>query len=188
MTSPVETAIRGLVTPALMGVASLNRAMRRSKGPNPYLTGVHTPLKEENTITDLKVTGTIPAGLNGLYLRNGPNPLKMPNPATHHWFVGDAMLHGIRIQDGKAPWYRNRWIRSTPVSEALHEAPVPHQGLGRHHSRPRGVDGSARQPHIWLVAGVLHWLGPWRNRRHRRRFPAVVAAAFPAAAIDRRTP
>ena len=125
MTSPVESAIRGLVTTGIMGVANFNRTMRRAKAPNPYLTGVHTPLKEENTITDLKVTGTIPPALNGVYLRNGPNPLKMPNPATHHWFVGDAMLHGIRIQDGKALWYRNRWIRSTPVSEALHEAPVP---------------------------------------------------------------
>lgn len=125
MTSPVESAIRGLVTTGIMGVANFNRTMRRAKAPNPYLTGVHTPLKEENTITDLKVTGTIPPALNGVYLRNGPNPLKMPNPATHHWFVGDAMLHGLRIQDGKALWYRNRWIRSTPVSEALHEAPVP---------------------------------------------------------------
>jgi len=125
MTSPVESAIRGLVATGIMGVANFNRTMRRAKAPNPYLTGVHTPLKEENTITDLKVTGTIPPALNGVYLRNGPNPLKMPNPATHHWFVGDAMLHGLRIQDGKALWYRNRWIRSTPVSEALHEAPVP---------------------------------------------------------------
>ncbi len=125
MTSPVESAIRGLVTTGIMGVANFNRTMRRAKAPNPYLTGVHTPMKEENTITDLKVTGTIPPALNGVYLRNGPNPLKMPNPATHHWFVGDAMLHGLRIQDGKALWYRNRWIRSTPVSEALHEAPVP---------------------------------------------------------------
>ena len=125
MTSPVETAIRSIVTTGIMGVATLNRTLRRAKAPNPYLTGVHTPLKDENTFTDLKVTGTIPAGLNGVYLRNGPNPLKMPNPATHHWFVGDAMLHGIRVQDGKALWYRNRWIRSTPVSEALHETPVP---------------------------------------------------------------
>ena len=115
MTSPVETAIRGLVTPALMGVATLNRVMKRSKGPNPYLIGVHTPLKAENTLTDLKVTGTIPAGLNGVYLRNGPNPLKMPNPATHHWFVGDAMLHGLRVKDGKALWYRNRWIRCAHI-------------------------------------------------------------------------
>ena len=125
MTSPVESAIRGLVTTGIMGVANFNRTMRRAKAPNPYLTGVHTPLKEENTITDLKVTGTIPPALNGVYLRNGPNPLKAPNPATHHWFVGDAMLHGIRIQDGKALWYRNRWVRAPHIADALKEPHVP---------------------------------------------------------------
>ena len=29
-----------------------------------------------------------------------------------HWFDGDGMLHGIRLRDGKAEWYRNRWIRT----------------------------------------------------------------------------
>ncbi|MFT3723682.1 MAG: carotenoid oxygenase family protein [Hyphomonadaceae bacterium] len=131
MTSPVETAIRGIVTTGIMGVASINRTLRRSKGPNPYLTGIHTPLKTENTFTDLKVTGEIPTALDGLYLRNGPNPLKAPNPATHHWFVVDAMLHGLRLKDGKALWYRNRWIRGNEVAEALNEkaAPGP-QGRG----------------------------------------------------------
>jgi carotenoid cleavage dioxygenase len=125
MTSPVESAIRGIVTTGIMGAASLNRSMKKAKSPNPYLTGVHTPLTAEQTIEGLKVTGEIPITLNGVYLRNGPNPLKMPNAATHHWFVGDAMLHGVRLQDGQARWYRNRWVRTTPVSEAMHEAPVP---------------------------------------------------------------
>ncbi|HEY7800956.1 MAG TPA: carotenoid oxygenase family protein [Hyphomonadaceae bacterium] len=125
MTSPVETAIRGIVTTGITGVATLNRTLRRAKTPNPYLTGVHEPLKTEYTEEALKVEGQIPAELNGVYLRNGPNPLKMPNHATHHWFVGDAMLHGIRMKDGKALWYRNRWIRSTHISEALGEKPIP---------------------------------------------------------------
>ena len=125
MTSPVETAIRGAVTTGLMGVASLNRKLRRAKAPNPYLTGIHTPVKSEATFTDLKVTGEIPPALNGLYVRNGPNPLKDPNHATHHWFVGDGMLHGVRLRDGKALWYRNRWLRSTTISEALGEVRAP---------------------------------------------------------------
>jgi carotenoid cleavage dioxygenase-like enzyme len=133
MPSPVETAIRGVVTTGLMGVASLNRKLRRAKTPNPYLTGIHTPVKKEQTITDLKVTGEIPASLNGLYVRNGPNPLKTPNGATHHWFVGDGMLHGLRLQGGKALWYRNRWLRSTAVSEQLGEksAPGPRNPTGQ---------------------------------------------------------
>ena len=58
MPSPVEAAIRGVVTKGLMGVASFNRAHRKTKAPNPYLTSAHTPLKEERTLTDLKVTGS----------------------------------------------------------------------------------------------------------------------------------
>ena len=118
MTSPVETAIRGIVATGITGVASINRALRRSKAPNPYLTGVHKPVTAEYTEDALKVEGQIPAELNGVYLRNGPNPLKMPNHATHHWFTGDAMLHGVRLQSGKALWYRNRWIRSRTSSSS----------------------------------------------------------------------
>src|SRR5262245_14150410 len=125
MTSAVETAIRGIVTTGITGVATLNRALRRSKTPNPYLTGVHQPLTAEYTEEALKVEGQIPPELNGVYLRNGPNPLKMPNHATHHWFVGDAMLHGVRLKGGKALWYRNRWVRATHISEALGEKLVP---------------------------------------------------------------
>jgi carotenoid cleavage dioxygenase len=86
---------------------------------------VHTPVTQEVTDTALKVTGEIPAALNGLYVRNGPNPLTKVHAPTHHWFIGDAMLHGIRLQDGKALWYRNRWVRSNGVSDALGEPRAP---------------------------------------------------------------
>ena len=39
--------------------------------------------------------------------------------------MGDGMLHGIRIRDGRALWYRNRWIRSTDVAKARGFAPAP---------------------------------------------------------------
>jgi carotenoid cleavage dioxygenase len=125
MTSPVESAIRGVVTKGLMSVAEFNRNRRKADAPNPFLTGVHEPVKEEVTDTALKVTGQIPAGLTGTYVRNGPNQLTPVNPAVHHWFLGDAMLHGVRLEGGRALWYRNRWVRSTKVSKALGEALVP---------------------------------------------------------------
>ena len=90
---------------------------------NPYLTGVHTPMTEEITLEDLRVTGAIPAGLDGRYLRLGPNPMS-PNPEKYHWFSGDGMVHGLRLQSGRALWYRNRWIRSKRVSKALGEPQV----------------------------------------------------------------
>jgi len=54
------------------------------------------------------VEGAIPPELDGWYLRNGPNPRQ----ATGHWFTGDGMIHGVRIEGGRAAWYRNRWIRT----------------------------------------------------------------------------
>jgi carotenoid cleavage dioxygenase len=98
-------------------------ASSEAKASNPYLSGVHEPMHEELTIENLAVTGTIPPTFDGRYLRMGSNPMA-PNPAKYHWFSGDGMLHGIRIQDGRALWYRNRWIRSDAVSKALGEKRV----------------------------------------------------------------
>ena len=75
---------------------------------NLYLTGAMAPVTEEVTAFDLAVTGTLPAELDGRYLRNGPNP-KDPDPASYHWFTGEGMVHGVRLRDGRAEWYRNRW-------------------------------------------------------------------------------
>ena len=124
MTSPVEAAIRGAVTQAAMKLAAFNREHRQADGPNPYLSGIHTPMTGEKTLTDLAVSGTIPPELDGSYLRNGPNPVTPPNPATHHWFVGTGMVHGVRLQGGRALWYRNRWIRGAEACAALGE-PLP---------------------------------------------------------------
>ena len=98
--------------------------------PNRYLEGAYAPVAEEVTLTDLVVTGTLPPELDGRYLRNGPNPLGPVDPATYHWFTGDAMVHGLRLRDGRAEWYRNRWVRSTNVSEALGEPPAPGERHG----------------------------------------------------------
>ena len=56
--------------------------------------------------------GTIPDQLDGRYLRNGPNPVVAPDPAAYHWFLGSGMVHGVRLREGRAEWYRNRWVRS----------------------------------------------------------------------------
>ena len=92
---------------------------------NPYLSGNLAPVDVETTAFDLKVTGRIPNKLNGRYLRNGPNPLGDVDPNTYHWFIGDGMVHGIRLRDGTAEWYRNRWVRSDSVAKALGEPTPP---------------------------------------------------------------
>ena len=74
----------------------------------PFMKGNYAPVADELTAFDLAVEGSIPDDLNGWYLRNGPNPRE----ATGHWFTGDGMVHGVRLESGRAAWYRNRWVRT----------------------------------------------------------------------------
>jgi carotenoid cleavage dioxygenase len=92
---------------------------------NPFLKGPFAPVATETTETSLHVTGKIPPELNGLYARIGPNPMHIENPAAHHWFLGDGMVHGVRLRDGHAVWYRNRYIGSNAVNQRLGRPPAP---------------------------------------------------------------
>lgn len=87
---------------------------------NRYLEDNFAPVHEELTATDLSVTGSIPDHLDGRYLRIGPNPVVDPGQ-SYHWFLGDGMVHGVRLGEGRAQWYRNRWVRSGDVADALGE-------------------------------------------------------------------
>ena len=88
---------------------------------NRYLVDNYAPVAEEITATNLRVTGELPRELNGRYLRNGPNPRGEIDPAQHHWFTGIGMVHGVKLGDGRAQWYRNRWVRTESLVEALGE-------------------------------------------------------------------
>ena len=81
-----------------------------NKCGSPMLKGNFAPIEDEMDVAALEVSGSIPPELSGLYLRNGPNPMFEPL-GQYHWFDGDGMLHGIRLENGKAS-YRNRWVRS----------------------------------------------------------------------------
>lgn len=72
------------------------------------------PVEREVEAFDLAVDGALPSQLTGLYARNGSNPRTGTSP---HWFFGDGMVHGIRLETGRAAWYRNRYVR-TPLYEA----------------------------------------------------------------------
>lgn len=78
--------------------------------PPTYLQGSMAPVPDEIEAFDLPVTGTLPPELTGRYFRNGPNP--RIGEDRGHWFAGHGMLHGIRLADGRAQWYRNRWVRT----------------------------------------------------------------------------
>ena len=84
-----------------------------------WLQDNFAPVFEEVTLTDLKVTGEIPEALSGRLLRNGANP---QTGWSDHWFLGNGMLHGVEIREGKANWYRmqaesaNNFVVPLPLS------------------------------------------------------------------------
>ena len=89
-----------------------------------FLRGNWRPTKQERTETQLAVQGKIPPDLSGVYLRPGPNP---KSGTGEHWFLGDGMVHGIRLSDGKAQWYKNRFLQTPDITDPLSDPTV---GLG----------------------------------------------------------
>ncbi|MGK8491240.1 carotenoid oxygenase family protein [Nocardia asiatica] len=76
-----------------------------------HLAGNNAPVTEEFTVEPTEVIGEIPADLNGMFVRNGPNPRTGWSP---HYFAGDGMVHAVALAEGRARWYRNRYVR-TPL-------------------------------------------------------------------------
>ena len=74
-----------------------------------HLRGNGRPVTEERSLTDLAVIGSIPPELDGRYVRNGANPF---TGTSIHPFFGDGMVHGVRLRDGRAEWYRNRYVQT----------------------------------------------------------------------------
>lgn len=122
MPNPVQAAVRAALEGGIALVAACNR-LRLPDTPNPFVVGVHEPMREELTLRDLPVTGSIPPRLEGLYLKMGANPAR-PVTRGHDWFLGDGMVHGLAIGEGKAQWYRNRWIGSRTAAAALGRPPA----------------------------------------------------------------
>lgn len=94
---------------------------------NRYLQDNFAPVHEERTALDLEITGRVPDWLDGRYLRNGPNPATDPG-VGYHWFLGEGMVHGVRLADGRAQWYRNRWVRPQGEDSAPNTNVLAHGG------------------------------------------------------------
>lgn len=95
---------------------------------SPFLLGAFAPVYWESTVPRLKIHGRLPAALDGLFTQIGPNPVRPPrhtDVGRYQWFRQDGMVSGIRLRGGQAEWFRNRWIRSTPVTRTLGESRTP---------------------------------------------------------------
>ena len=103
----VEMSIQTAATKLLFKLPKpiLNKIMRSIPQSNKsnsdkekpwHLKGNWAPVKDEIVIENLEIKGEIPKEISGMYLRNGMNPV---SGYSDHWFFGNGMLHGVKIND-----------------------------------------------------------------------------------------
>jgi 9-cis-epoxycarotenoid dioxygenase len=78
--------------------------------PCVQLEGNFSPVDEAPVKHELEVEGTLPGCLEGVYVRNGPNPQFFPT-GRHHLFDGDGMLHAVSFDHGSVS-YACRYTRT----------------------------------------------------------------------------
>jgi len=135
---------------------------------SPFLQGALAPVFDERDDSELQVVGEIPAALNGMFVRTGPNPQFAPLGA-YHPFDGDGMLHAVFLEDGAAR-YRNRWIES--------------KGLLAERERGRACFGGMSNftlpaDDVMAEAGMLKNTANTATVRHAGRYFSLMEAALP---------
>ncbi|HWJ61442.1 MAG TPA: carotenoid oxygenase family protein [Acidimicrobiales bacterium] len=136
---------------------------------SPWLQGTFAPVADERDDADLPVSGVLPAGLRGTFLRNGPNA-RFPPITRYHLFDGDGMLHGLTFDGEGGASYANRWIRSAGLEAEVEAGHALFGGIAEFRLPPDDVFAKA---------------GPVKNTanthvvRHAGRILALLEACGP---------
>ncbi|CAI9099054.1 OLC1v1035815C1 [Oldenlandia corymbosa var. corymbosa] len=113
--NPPLLSLRGAVFDALdtlinTSIDPPDRHRGTSFDPNCILSNNYVPVDELPPTECPAVEGALPACLDGVYIRNGPNPQFFPR-SPYHSLEGDGMLHSIRISKGKAT-FCSRYVKT----------------------------------------------------------------------------
>ncbi|MBN36561.1 MAG: hypothetical protein CMM46_17635 [Rhodospirillaceae bacterium] len=96
---------------------NLSEDQMRRPHANHHLAGNFAPVHDELDETGLLIEGTLPTGLSGVCMRNGPNPYFEPL-SYNYPFDGDGMINAVSLRNGEAS-YRNRFVMTGSLKSEL---------------------------------------------------------------------
>ncbi|CAA9892841.1 Dioxygenase [Candidatus Methylobacter favarea] len=88
----------------------------------PYHLGFST-LRQETSLDNLPVRGTVPKWLNGSLVRTAPAMFEVGEQRFNHWFDGLAMLYRFTFASGRIA-YANRYLHSRSYLEAVQKGGI----------------------------------------------------------------
>jgi all-trans-8'-apo-beta-carotenal 15,15'-oxygenase len=94
-------------------------------------------------ITRDEIRGTIPDGLRGIFLRNGPARNELAGKPFGHWFDGDGAVHTFRIENGEVD-YRGSFVKTPKYVDETAAQAVKYRSFG--HNAPGGFLKNLHMP------------------------------------------
>ncbi|MEM1244401.1 MAG: carotenoid oxygenase family protein [Pseudomonadota bacterium] len=111
-----------------VGFAYRRRLKKISPVQSPFLQGNFAPVQKEIYQENLDFTGNIPEDLNGIYMRNGPNPAF--HPILYRFpFDGDGMVHAVYFNKSNVA-YRNKFIETKALQNERVIGKALYPGVG----------------------------------------------------------
>ncbi|KAG5410286.1 hypothetical protein IGI04_006605 [Brassica rapa subsp. trilocularis] len=95
--------ILNAVENAMVSYERRHHPLPKTADPAVQIAGNFFPVPEQPVQHNLPVTGTLPECIQGVYVRNGANPLHKPI-SGHHLFDGDGMVHAVRFNNGSVSY------------------------------------------------------------------------------------